>query len=176
MPEESKKISPAGAPFVPGEMAERLRSASEQPEAAAGVQLRLTVTGGHADERYDYRFEASGAGALSCDLHCRMTQRDAHVSNLRIERGDFVQLLRTIDVQKLIEVRRPLSRIPPCSLVGRFEIHDGVRQLTFLFMADPGQAESAGFRMPPELERIVEQVYSISAKYLRTEGPNSVRP
>ncbi|MPY89744.1 MAG: hypothetical protein GEU99_17710 [Luteitalea sp.] len=175
MPDE-QKASPGGAPLVPDELAEKLRLAADHAERASDVQIRLSIEGGQAEERYRYRFEATGSGALACELYCRMTQRDGRIAGERIEREDFARLIRSVDVPALLSNRRPLRQIPPCSLVGRLEITDGLRQVAFLFMADPGQAESAGYELPPELARVVEDVYSVSAKYMEKQGITSVRP
>jgi hypothetical protein len=175
MPEEGK-AAPTGIPAVPAELTESLRLAVEKPDLAREVQIRMSVEGGHEAERYSFHFNASGAGALSSSMSCRMTGREGRSRAERIEHEDFVGLLRAADLPRLIEVQRPLNRIPPCSLIGRLEITDGKQRVTFLFMADPAQAAAAGFQMPPELARLVEAVYAVSAKYMGAQGLEAVRP
>jgi hypothetical protein len=175
MPDELK-TTPGGAPFVADEMAETLRRAVDNTELAANVRIRLTVEGGHADERYEYRFLATGSGELDCELHCRMTGRDGRVARARLQYDDFTHLLRSVEVPALLSSRRALRRIPPCSLIGRLEITDSVRQISFLFMADAGQAESAGYEVPAPLARVIDDIYSVGAKYMGRQGIESVRP
>jgi hypothetical protein len=173
---DEPKTTPGGVPFVADEMAEILRRSADQAELAAGVSIRLTVEGGHADERYEYRFLAMGSGELDCELHCRMTGRDGRVARAPMQRDDFIRLVRSVEIPALQSARRALRRIPPCSLIGRLEITDGVRQISLLFMADPGQAESAGYEVPAPLARVIEDIYAIGAKYMEAQGIKSVRP
>jgi hypothetical protein len=173
---DALKTTPGGVPFVADEMADALRRSADDAELAAGVRIRLTVEGGHADERYEYRFLATGSGELDCELHCRMTGRDGRVARAPMPRDDFARLVRSIEIAALHGSKRALRRIPPCSLVGRLEITDGVRQMSFLFMADPGQAESAGYELPAPLASVIDSIYSMSAKYMESQGIRSVRP
>lgn len=173
---DEMKTVPAGIPSVPAELIETLRLALERPELASQVQIRMSIDGGQEAERYSFHFDASGAGVFSARMNCRMTERRLESGSERIERQDFVRLLRAADLPRLMETYRPLNRIPPCSLVGRLEITDGRQRVTFLFMADAAQAAAAGFQMPAELARLVDEVYAVSAKYMGVHGPEAVRP
>jgi hypothetical protein len=152
MSDEDAKAFPQGPPPEPSELAERFDRAVKEPEVRREFQIRLNVEGGHAGERYEFRFHASGTGDAEVSL----------VDNLRERRRET-----------LLEASRSRPRIPPGSVVGRLEVGDGRQEISVLFMADPGQAESAGYRMPPELAEILQRLYDLGAKHL---GEKDVRP
>jgi hypothetical protein len=173
---DQKKSAPGGAPLVAGELAGEFRRAAGEKEQAADVRVRLSIEGGNAAERYRYHFEAAGSGAFDCALQCLMTGREGRAAGERMSRADFTRLVRAVDVPALLSSQRPLRGIPPDSLVGRLEIAAGSRQAAFLFLADPEQAADAGVETPAEVVRVVEEIYSVSEKYMKPGGLRSVRP
>jgi hypothetical protein len=175
MPDKTK-VAPAGAPSAPSELARSIREAVQNPEIARGIHIRMSIEGGTAEERYAFHFEASGAGSLSAHMSCRMTNREARSRTESISREDFAELLRASDLMKLIEVRRLMYGIPPCSLLGRVEITDDQQRVSFVFMADPGQAAEAGMETPPELMKLIDKIFEVSEKYTDASGAYTLRP
>jgi len=172
----TEKFTPAGVPSVPAELAKSIEGAIQHPERFQGIQIRMTIEGGQAEERYAFHFEASSEGLLISRMSCRLTGREARARSRTLSRAEFVDLLRHADIAKLVHVGRPLARVPPCSLLGRIEITDGIQRVSFLFMADPGQAEQAGMEPPPELARLVDRIFEVSAKHMDVADTRSLRP
>jgi hypothetical protein len=172
----NQKINPRGTPSVPAELAQTIQDAIASKERASDVMIRMTIEGGQAEERYRFHFEASGQGALSSHLSCRMTGREAHSKAGVLSHTEFAGLLRAADVAALVETKRPLVRIPPCSLLGRVEIVGGAQKMTFVFMADPGQAAQAGMEPPPALARLVDKIFDVSAAHMDVKAARSLRP
>lgn len=173
MSAENEKEAPHGVPPDPGQLAERLERAREEPDIRRDVHVRLDVEGGHAGERYEFRFRASGTGDAEMSLVDNLRGRRDEATVAKLTRRDVSGLLRALDVSALLEASRKRPRIPPGSVVGRLEVRDGRQEISVLFMADPGQAESAGYRMPPGLAETLERLYDLGAKHL---GAKDVRP
>jgi hypothetical protein len=173
MSDEDAKAFPQGPPPEPGELAERFDRAVKDPELRREVQVRLNVEGGHAGERYEFRFHASGTGDAEVSLVDNLRERRREAKIAQLSQRELSGLLRALDVRTLLEASRSRPRIPPGSVVGRLEVSDGRQEMSVLFMADPGQAESAGYRMPPELAEILQRLYDLGAKHL---GEKDVRP
>lgn len=172
----TEKITPAGVPSVPDELVQSIEGAIQHPERSQGIQIRMAIEGGQAEERYTFHFEASSEGLLTSQMSCRLTSREARARSGTLSRDEFVDLLRHADIAKLVQVGRPLARVPPCSLLGRIEITDGIQRVSFVFMADPGQAEQAGMEPSPELARLVERIFEVSAKHMDAADTRSLRP
>jgi len=172
----NQKVSPGGAPSVFGELAQTIQDAIANKDRANDVAIRMTIDGGQVEERYSFRFEASGQGAMTSRLSCRMTGREARSKPGALSRTEFVSLLRAADIAALIETKRPLVRIPPCSLLGRVEILGGAQKMTFIFMADQGQAEQAGMEPPPALARLVDKIFEVSAAHMEVKAARGLRP
>jgi hypothetical protein len=173
MSDEYAKASPQGPPPDREQLAERLERAVKEPEVLRDFYLRLDVEGGHAGERYEFRLRASGTGDAQVSLVDNLRGRRQEATTVHFTQRDVAGLLRALDVRTLLEASRVQARIPPGSVVGRLEINDGRQQISALFMADPGQAESAGYRMPPRLAQLLELLYKLGAKHLRMKD---VRP
>jgi len=173
MSAEHAKAAPEGPPPDRGQLAERLERAVKEPEIRREFQVRLDVEGGHAGERYEYRFRASGTGDAEVTLVDNLHGRHEQAKIARLTQQDLSGFLRALDVAALLEASRMKPRIPPGSVVGRLQVSDGRQEISVLFMADPGQAESAGYRMPPGLAEAVERLYDLGAKHL---GAKDIRP
>lgn len=173
MSEGEIKGVPEGPPPDPIRLAERLDRALKEPEVRGDVKVRLSVEGGHAGERYEFRLRLSGTGDAEISLLDNLRGRREEGRIAQVTQRDVTGLLRALDVQTLLLVSRARPRIPPGSVVGRLEVSDGQQEASALFMADPGQAESAGYRMPPGLARTLERLYELGAKHL---GVKDIRP
>lgn len=163
--------SPGAAPPEPGELDASIRAAIER-RTAPGIRVRLDVEGGHPGERYELRVRISGGEAeVSLLDELRGLRREpVHRS---VGRTPEVALLREIDAPALAEASKVQQRIPPGSVVGRLEIGDGERSVVTVFMADKGQAESAGFRIPSQVEQVVDRIYALASE---TIEESDIRP
>jgi hypothetical protein len=173
MSDENAKAFPQGPPPDPGQLAERFERALKEPEVRREFHVSLNVEGGHAGERYEFRFRASGTGDAEVSLVDNLRGRRDEAKIVQLTQRDISGLLRALDVRTLLQASRMQPRIPPGSVVGRLEVSDGRQEISVLFMADPGQAESAGYRMPPGLAETLERLYDLGAKHL---GAKDVRP
>jgi hypothetical protein len=173
MNSEDAKAAPEGPPPDSDQLAERLDRAVKEPEIRREFQVRLDVEGGHAGERYEFRFRASGTGDAEVTLVDNLRARREEAKVAQLTQQDLSGLLRALDVTALLEASRMKPRIPPGSVVGRLQVSDGRQEISVLFMADAGQAESAGYRMPPGLAEAVERLYDLGATRL---GAKDIRP
>jgi hypothetical protein len=103
-------------------------------------------------------------------MRCELTGRAARAEPHRL---DFAALARAIDPAALLEADLPAPRFPPDSLVGRLEISDGEQTLTLFYMADPEQAQAAGFRPPAALARAIDAIYAQGARLLGSDDIRS---
>ena len=174
--QEHSKATPAGGPTSPVELAALVAAGAQSPTAAQELHLRMTIEGGQAAERYSFHFEASGGGLVNARMSCQMTGREARSRAAAISTEDFAGLLEAADIPKLLEVRQPMYRIPPCSMLGRIEVSARQQRMSFVFMADRAQAEQAGMTPSPELARLVDRVFEVSAKYVDAGEAKSLRP
>jgi len=118
---------------------------------------------------------ASNFGSRA-SMHRKNLSVEARSKPGALSRTEFVSLLRAADIAALIETKRPLVRIPPCSLLGRVEILGGAQKMTFIFMADQGQAEQAGMEPPPALARLVDKIFEVSAAHMEVKAARGLRP
>jgi hypothetical protein len=170
---QATKHSPGAPPSAPGELADKVTKAIKSDKERAELHVRLNVEGGQHEERYEFRFDASGGGEVECGLTCALSKRDLAPATSKITATDFAKLLKSVDIAKLAEAAKAVPRIPPDSLVGRLQVTDGRQQVTVIFMADPEQAKAAGYEPPPEVTQIVEGIYKQAAKQL---GVRNARP
>jgi hypothetical protein len=170
------RMQPGGSPRVPDELAQVMRAAIDLPDENGAVQLRMTIAGGVADERYDFHFEATSAGVVRADMSCRMTGRHVDPAIGALSRADIVGLLHAAEAVQRAGVRRPPRPVPPCSLLGRIEILGGTQRMSFVFMADAEQAKQAGMEPPRELAALVDRVFDVSTKGAKAAGAQSLRP
>jgi hypothetical protein len=143
--------------------------------------VRLQINGGNSEERYDFNFELSRAGVLRCRMTDQMTRRQVPETIRRVEPRRVETLLRALDPAKIKQIQAKQARgkpkpIPPCSLIGKLEIWDGREFVEATFMADPGQAEQAGHRIPAEVEKSLEAIFSMAASAAGLERPAALRP
>jgi len=173
MVDKANKQEPGAIPAAPGGLAVRVGPAGVAPDDPMGIHIRLEVTGGHADERYEFSFVADGSGEVTTSLLDRVRKVEKGARIGKLPRQDVARILKSIDVGRLAGAARAAQPIPPGSAVGRLTISDGSEEVSVVFMADRGQAETAGFRLDPALEETVEQIYRLAARQL---GVKAVRP
>lgn len=163
-----KKASPKGTP-----------PAQQQPTGvvAEAPRVRMTIDGGSRGEEYSFHFEASAGGAVVCRLKSELSGRQFDDSVSRMESAELDDLLRSLDVTRLKQVRPSrMPPIPPCSLLGQLEVFDGKDRVQIVFMADAGQAQQAGYRLPAVVARAIEIIYNRAARYLGLEGAKAIQP
>jgi len=173
MPEETTKQGPAGIPPAAVELADRLGPAGVLPADPFGVWIRLKVVGGHADERYEFRFEADGLGEVTTSLVDRIRKVEKDVRFAKMAQSDVARILKSLDIRRMAPAARAAKPIPPGSVVGRLTVGDGREEIGVVFMADRGQAKGAGVRLDPAVEEAVEQIYRVAASQLKVKD---VRP
>jgi hypothetical protein len=173
MSDDPIKSTPGAVPNVPGELADQLAAAIDDPAMRAPIRLTLHVEGGLADERYEFHFEASGAGVAHSVLRDALTGRAPEPKQGDLTRAQLTDLLSKIDVRALAEAGRHPPRFPPDSLVGRLEVGSDTQHVSVLFMADPEQARSARQEPPRAVRELVAAIYEAGAKQL---GEKTVAP
>ena len=170
---ENPKLSPVGRPPSTAELSAGLAEAMERPASHPRAQVALTVTGGLPGERHQFSFVAHANGTAECELNCEISKQVRGGKRGRPAKLDFAGLLRAVDPVRLLAADIPMPRFPPDSLIGRLELSDGDQSRAFYYLADPGQAETAG-QLPPEtLLRAVNAVYQRAEKLL---GSKKIRP
>jgi hypothetical protein len=170
---EHEKAGPEGGPAGVPELAERFREGGTQPADDRELRVRLEVSGGTAGERYRFEFTALESGEVAASLHDELRGIDERTKAAEPLREQVQQLFRAVDVPRLAEASRGRQPIPPCSVVGRLTVSDGRQDVTVVYMADPGQAEDAGFRPHPAVEAVVGEVHALAARQL---GLKTVAP
>jgi len=173
MSNEKGKVSPTGLPLTVRELETKLQQVGKDPEADGPFGVRLSVSGGIEGERYDFQFAASGEGRAQIGLRCQMTERAFEAKQYDLPREELANVLESVQVEEMAYLEAQSVRFPPDSLIGRLELSDGERTIVSFFMADAGQAATAGFEMPSFLEKTTEAIYELAARVLDTKD---VRP
>jgi hypothetical protein len=169
MAEEISKQAPGAAPSPPGELEARVGPAGTAPKDPSGIRIRLEVSGGNVEERYEFKFELSGSGEMATSLRDRMRNVEKDARGGKLAQKGVARLLRGIDVRRLAGMARPARPIPPDSVVGRLTIGYGGEEVRAVFMADRGQAEAVGMRLDPALEEMVKEIYRLAARQLKVK-------
>lgn len=173
MAEEITKQSPGGVPAAPGGLAARIGPAGVAPDDPSGIRIRLEVAGGHADERYEFRFEADGSGSTALHVVDRIRKVEKRRREGRLAKADVARIVKSLDAARLAQAARVAQPIPPDSVVGRLTITAGGEELSVVFMADREQAEAAGVRLDPAVAEAVEEIYRLAGRQL---GVKDIRP
>ena len=173
MSSPGSKSHPAADPSSSVRLEDVLRRAADGEPLGPDTRIRLDVEGGHREERYVFHFLASGAGEAEVELHDNLVDRHIARRVASLEPSEFADLARRVEVPALTRAALAKQQIPPGSVVGRLEVRGAGHDVRAIFMADPGQAESAGYEMPPGITDVVERIYDIAAEKL---GVDDVRP
>jgi len=169
MNDESDRIGkdrPAAAPSVPGELVKKVTEGVTDPERARDLRVALSVEGGAPSERYEFHFEAAGSGEAKARMRDEITGREPEPRTIELAPDEFSDLLRTLDVGRMVRGAGQQPRIPPDSVIGRLEISDGEQQISTVFMADAEQAKDAGYELPQEVAKVVDRIYDLAARQL----------
>jgi hypothetical protein len=169
MTNDNRKKGPQGAPIHVLELDMKVRQAAKDPGVEQDIFVRMIVSGGVHGERYDFHFNASSKGVVVCGLQCQMTDRDYASQEYELPREAFAQVLETVSVHELAMASEQEVLFPPDSLVGQLEISDGEHVIRAIFMADPGQAETAGYELPTYLAQTTDAVYELAAQVMGIE-------
>jgi hypothetical protein len=167
------KLTPGGDPTGADDAVLELQRALADPELAQNVRLRLEVSGGAHGERYDLRFDSTGDDTAIIALTDEMTERRYESRSIKLMPDTIRQLFNQIDMTAVVAYAQANVPIPPCSLVGRLEISYRDHTFSTIFMADEEQARMAGYRLPPQIEYVINAIYEIAAKQI---GIQSIRP
>jgi hypothetical protein len=169
MNDESNRIGkeqPAAAPSVPGELVKKVAEGVTDPEHARDLRVSLWVEGGAPSERYEFHFEAVGTGEAKAHMRNEITGREPAPRAIELAPSEFSDLLRTLDVRRMIRAAGQPPRIPPDSVIGKLEISDGEQRVSTVFMADAEQAKDAGYELPREVANAVDRIYDLAARQL----------
>jgi hypothetical protein len=159
---------PQQIPPAVEQVRDELRSALRDPSRLREVRVRLTISGGLPEERYELRFGAEG-GKVDCALAGVQTGAKTQAETYELSDRELAELFERMDLLQLLKGDVPRPLIPPDSLVGRLELSAGREPVTLYFMADPGQARDAGFEPPPALAKAIEAIYGICGRVLGIE-------
>jgi hypothetical protein len=170
---DSTKATPGGAPDDRRTLADKLGPAETEPRAPAGIRVRLDVEGGSMPDRYELHFEATGAGDVQASVVDGLRGLEAVRNVGQVPPEQIRDIFKSLDVADFADVRRRLPPIPPDSTIGILTVSAGRDEETIVFMVDEGQAESAGFELPPNLRRAVDGIYEVAARQLDRD---SIRP
>jgi hypothetical protein len=159
---------PQQIPPAVEEARDELQSALRDPSRLREVRVRLMISGGLPEERYELQFRAEG-GKVDCALAHVQTGAKTQAETYELSDRELAELFERMELLQLLkgDVLRPL--IPPDSLVGRLELSAGREPVTLYFMADPGQARDAGFEPPPALAKAIDAIYGICGRVLGIE-------
>lgn len=172
MDERDEKRAPGGLPTESPLSAERVRQVLDDPKARQQVRFRLTVSGGMPSDSTPFSLDLDGRGAIAV-ARAEAAGGKPREETGRIEEEAVVRLLREVDGAAFAAAAAPRVRIPPDSLVGRLEISLGGEVQQILFMADEEQARTAGFHVPPQIERLIDDLYRMGGT---VAGTASLKP
>ena len=167
------KATPGGTPPDPTSLAAKVGAAHVEPQDPTELRVRLDVEGGSINDRYEFHFDGTGAGDVQLAVTDRLRGMEIAPRVSQVTSRDMTAVLKDIDIDLFADITRQLPPIPPDSTVGILRVSDGEQEVSIAFMADEGQAETAGFELPPELSQAIDGIYAISAKQLEQK---SVRP
>ncbi len=167
---DNAKATPGGTPPDPMPLAAKVGAARVAPKEPSRLRVTLDVEGGSVDDRYEFHFEGTGAGDIQVGVKDLLRQLEIPTRVGHVEAGEMTEVLTSIDIGQVIAVSRGLPPIPPDSTVGILRISDGEQEVSVPFMADDGQAETAGFELPEDLRRAVNTIYEIGAKQLEMKS------
>jgi hypothetical protein len=173
MSERENKSSPSGTPFAPAELTAKVRQAVEEPKARHNIRIRLEIEGGQHEEHYRFLFATTGGEETEAGLRDNLRNVAVEPKRTKLAGRDITSLLKTIDVEGLVDAARIRPSMPPDSLVGRLHVGDGEQEVIVVFMADREQARSAGYEPPPAVSRVVDEIYRLGAKAV---GAKEIRP
>ena len=170
---DNEKATPGGIPQDPTPLAAKVGAARVAPKDLSGLRVTLDIEGGSADDRYEFHFEGTGTGDTQVGVKNRLRQLEIFPRVGEVSVDDMTDVFTSLDVGQMTALGRRLPPIPPDSTVGILTVSDGRQEATIVFMADEGQAETAGYELPDDLRRAVDKIFEIGAKQVELE---SVRP
>ncbi len=170
---DNEKATPGGIPEDPIPLAAKVGAARVAPEDPTSLRVTLVVEGVSADDRYEFHFEGTGSGDTQVEVKNRLQQLEIRPRVGEVSVDVMADVFTSLDVGQMTALGRSLPPIPPDSTVGTLTVSDGRQQATVVFMADEGQAETAGFELPDDLRDAVDKIFEIGARQVELE---SVRP
>lgn len=170
---EINKKTPSGLPPHIREVETTIQQAIKKPELARNLRVEMTVSGGMAGEQYYFHYAASGEKAVEVEMRSDLAEKVYQPQTGELPQAEFVEILKKVNLPEMYAFRTQQAPIPPDSLVGRLTITRGEEQVSVIFMADPGQAETAGYELPSDLAELVDTIYTLGSRRLKAK---EVRP
>lgn len=138
-----------------------------------GPKVSLSVHGGVPSERYDLEFVLGPDGRGVVDLTDELRERRVEEQAGEVSLDEVLTLFSGLDAQELVSAAQANLQIPPDSVVGELRLEIGGTTVVVPFMADQGQAETAGADLPPSVARVVAGLFEVSE---RITGMERIRP
>ncbi len=165
---KSEKTQPT---ITPSADLPRLRANFKKALADETVRKRFSVSlhvaGGLKQQAYQFNLEASGKGHVRCDTRCDLTKRTGRTGKRSFSDKDFTDLLKQIQISKVLSMTPETPQFLPDTVVGRLEISDGEVTHRFYFAADEEQAKTQGKVPPKALRDATDAIYKIGARLMR---------
>jgi hypothetical protein len=134
--------------------------------------LSMKIDGGVHGEKFKFDFDANAKGEVVCGMNCQLSDRQHKVKKYKVNTEVFQELFNLVNIGEYLKLQNQI-RIPPCSLIGRIELRNGKEKMEFIFMADKGQAEEVGYRIPDAMSVLIEKIYTITERQLKSKD---IRP
>ena len=166
----AEKRNPDLSPPKVGPLAGKLEEAVANEAAANEIAVTLRVGGGLRGQEYHYEFSTTGGARVRCRLRDAMKRREMERESATLQKNDFKRLLRQIQASKILTRPEEPPRFLPDTVVGVLEISDGQTTQRIWFAADEDQAEVQNKKMPPGVAKIVEMIYAMGARILKTRS------
>jgi hypothetical protein len=166
---DTNKSRPGDTPSGPESLAMKVGAVNQAPADPNELRITLDIEGGSPADRYELHVAATGSGDVESGMKDRLRQLDLAPRVGQAQTEEVAEVLKRLDVAQMIALRSETPPIPPDSTVGVITISDGSQEVSIPFMADPGQAEAAGFELPADLAQAIEAIYEIAARQLDVE-------
>lgn len=168
---EASKQNPDGAPIDPSVFdVVKAEDISIEKDAA---RVRLFISGGLRGQEYLFDLDVDSGGHGSFEMACDVSKRCTERQEIKVEPSELIGVLRAFEPAFASRETLRQGGFPPCSLIGRLEVEIGGRLFVEFFMADPAQAETAGYRPPPFVVETTDALYRMAERQL---GIENIRP
>ncbi len=137
------------------------------------ASVLLNISGGHAGEKFHLDIKLDSGGTMTCDMSCELSKRHIEPLQLTVEPEELAKVLTAFSPALKDDDSERQGGFPPCSLIGRLTVLIDDRQTVRYFMADPGQAETEGYKPPDYVQNTTEALYRFAE---RKTGIDNIRP
>ncbi len=140
---------------------------------AEAPKVTLSALGGMPSERYEFDLVVDPAGSAVVRLMDELKGQRVEEHRLELALGETLELLAGLDPQELLAAAQAELQIPPDSVVGELTLEIAGTRVGVRFMADEGQAETEGAKLPPTVAALVERLFDLGK---RVTGLERIRP